>query len=291
MTDDFIRFENVSYSYTSDADNIKYAIENADLTIKKGEFTAIAGRNGSGKSTLAKLMNALLIPTYGKVYVNGKDTSDESEVWDIRRTVGMVFQNPDSQIVGATVEDDIAFGLENIGLSRDEMHERIDRALLTVRLEKERSTQPHLLSGGQKQRCAIAGITAMRPECIVFDEATAMLDPSGRREVMELAHRLNKENGITIVDITHHMEEVCCADRVILIESGKIIADTAPSELFRNRRLVEEAGLELPKAAELAEVLRDKGVPVRGTVLTGDECFEALSELLSDLHFTGESFA
>lgn len=218
---DFIRFENVSYTYDETEEDeqqsqkqpvvpqrIHYAVEHADFTIQKGEFVAIVGRNGSGKSTLARTMNALLLPSEGVVYVNEIDTSREEMIWEIRSHVGMVFQNPDNQIVGTSVEEDVAFGMENLGVPRSEMLRRMDWALETVKLGKERKTEPHLLSGGQKQRCAIAGIIAMQPDCIVLDEATAMLDPIWRREVLALVEKLNREQNITIVHITHHMDEV-----------------------------------------------------------------------------------
>lgn len=311
---DFIEFRNLSYTYNIYDDDSEYdaasskkskkasvavnvesaeqeaesessvktvnAVENANFTIQKGEFVAVVGRNGSGKSTLARMMNALLIPTEGVVYVDGIDTKNEDMVWEIRRHVGMVFQNPDNQIVGTTVEEDVAFGLENIGVPRDEMILRISEALATVKLEKERRTEPHLLSGGQKQRCAIAGITAMRPECIVLDEATAMLDPIGRREVMSLVHKLNREQGITIVHITHHMDEVSSADRVILIDNGHILADTTPRKFFANKKLVEESGLEVPQITELFDILRQNGVEVPEDIISIDEGVSVLSELI-----------
>ena len=253
---DFIKFDNVSYTYDDIEEEtyqdqkqpvvpqrVNYAVENANFTIKKGEFVAIVGRNGSGKSTLARMMNALLLPTEGTVSVNEIDTSNEEMIWEIRSHIGMVFQNPDNQIIGTSVEEDVAFGLENLGVPRDEMIRRIDWALDIVKMEKERRTEPHLLSGGQKQRCAIAGIIAMQPDCIVLDEATAMLDPIGRREVMALITKLNREQNITIVHITHHMDEVAQADRVILIDRGKIFADTTPRKMFSDVERIRAAGI------------------------------------------------
>lgn len=290
---DFIRFENISYSYEDGEEEfeskqeqnkrlnrIDYAVENVNFSIKKGEFVAIVGRNGSGKSTLARTMNALLIPSEGTVWVNGIDTKNDEKIWEIRSCVGMVFQNPDNQIIGTSVEEDVAFGLENIGVPREEMIEKISRALETVRLQDERKTEPHLLSGGQKQRCAIAGIIAMQPECIVLDEATAMLDPIGRREVMALVKKLNKENNITIVHITHHMDEVSQADRVVLIDNGKVMADTTPRKLFSDVKLVKEAGLEVPQITALMYNLRQNGIDVPENIITEEEGIAVLSELL-----------
>lgn len=290
---DFIKFKNVSYTYDDleaepESDKkqpvvprrLNYAVKNADFTIKKGEFIAIVGRNGSGKSTLARTMNALLLPTEGTVFVNDIDTSKEEMIWEIRSHVGMVFQNPDNQIVGTSVEEDVAFGLENIGVPREEMVRRIDWALDTVKMDKERTTEPHLLSGGQKQRCAIAGIIAMRPDCIVLDEATAMLDPIGRREVMALVGKLNREQGITIVHITHHMDEVALADRVILIDRGEIVADTTPRKMFSDVERVRAAGLEVPQITALMHILKQNGVDVPTDLITVEEGIAVLSALL-----------
>ncbi len=290
---DFIRFENVSYTYDETEEDeqqsqkqpvvpqrIHYAVEHADFTIQKGEFVAIVGRNGSGKSTLARTMNALLLPSEGVVYVNEIDTSREEMIWEIRSHVGMVFQNPDNQIVGTSVEEDVAFGMENLGVPRSEMLRRMDWALETVKLGKERKTEPHLLSGGQKQRCAIAGIIAMQPDCIVLDEATAMLDPIGRREVLALVEKLNREQNITIVHITHHMDEVARADRVILIDRARILADTTPRELFSDVERVRAAGLEVPQITALMHLLKQHGLPVPGDVITVEEGIAVLTALL-----------
>ena len=288
----FIQFKNMSYSY-DDLDveqkndyesflsaNVHYAVKNINFEIQKGEFVAIVGRNGSGKSTLARTMNALLIPTEGTVIVNGIETIEDEKVWDIRSHIGMVFQNPDNQIVGISVEEDVAFGLENMGVPRDEMLRRIDWALKTVKLEKEQKTEPHLLSGGQKQRCAIAGIIAMQPDCIVLDEATAMLDPIGRKEVMALIKKLNKEQNITIVHITHHMDEVSEADRVILIDNGEVLADTTPKKIFSDPQRVAEAGLEVPQITALLHILKNSGIDVPIDVITTEEGISVLANLI-----------
>ena len=290
---DFIKFDNVSYTYDDIEEEtyqdqkqpvvpqrVNYAVENANFTIKKGEFVAIVGRNGSGKSTLARMMNALLLPTEGTVSVNEIDTSNEEMIWEIRSHIGMVFQNPDNQIIGTSVEEDVAFGLENLGVPRDEMIRRIDWALDIVKMEKERRTEPHLLSGGQKQRCAIAGIIAMQPDCIVLDEATAMLDQIGRREVMALITKLNREQNITIVHITHHMDEVAQADRVILIDRGKIFADTTPRKMFSDVERIRAAGLEVPQITALMHILKQNGLEVPEDVITVEEGIEILSALL-----------
>lgn len=288
---DFIKFKNVSYSY-EDYDNeydnmpqskvghINYAINDISFSINKGEFIAIVGRNGSGKSTLARTMNALILPTEGTVFVDSINTQDNDMIWEIRSSVGMVFQNPDNQIVGTSVEEDVAFGLENIGIEREEMIDRISWALDIVKLSNERLTEPHLLSGGQKQRCAIAGIIAMKPKCIVLDEATAMLDPLGRREVMSLIKQLNKEQKITIVHITHHMDEVSVADRVVLIDNGNVLMDTTPAKLFSNVELVQNAGLEVPQITALMNLLTKRGINVPKDIITTDDGVKIIVELL-----------
>ncbi len=288
---DFIKFKNVSYSY-EDYDNeydnmpqskvghINYAINDISFSINKGEFVAIVGRNGSGKSTLARTMNALILPTEGTVFVDSINTQDNDMIWEIRSSVGMVFQNPDNQIVGTSVEEDVAFGLENIGIEREEMINRISWALDIVKLSNERLTEPHLLSGGQKQRCAIAGIIAMKPKCIVLDEATAMLDPLGRREVMSLIKQLNKEQNITIVHITHHMDEVSVADRVVLIDNGNVLMDTTPAKLFSNVELVQNAGLEVPQITALMNLLAKRGINVPKDIISTDDGVKIIVELL-----------
>lgn len=288
---DFIEFKNVSYSYyynneelATSEENISeselFAVQNVNMSIKKGEFVAIVGRNGSGKSTLARTMNAILTPNEGKIIIDGIEADTDENVWKIRCRVGMVFQNPDNQIVGISVEEDVAFGMENTGVPREEMSKRIEWALKTVKLEKERNTEPHLLSGGQKQRCAIAGIIAMKPECIVLDEATAMLDPIGRKEVLSLIKVLNKEQNITIVHITHHMDEVSEADRVVLIDKGRIIADTTPKLFFSDVLKVKEAGLEVPQITELLYILRSKGIDVPGDIISKEDGIKVLTDLI-----------
>ena len=288
-----IALDKVSYTYyeaEEDVDTRKgempvpkavhYALAGIDLSIHKGEFVAVVGRNGSGKSTMARLMNALLLPTEGTVIVEDISTLDEAQIWEIRSRVGMVFQNPDNQIVGSSVEEDVAFGLENLGVPREEMLQRIDWATNTVGIHDRMQAEPHTLSGGQKQRVAIAGILAMKPNCIVLDEATAMLDPVGRREVMQVVRKLNREQGITIVHITHHMDEVSLCDRAILVDKGKIRADCTPRELFTRPDLVREAGLETPSVTRLFEQLRQAGLDVPGDIITPEEAVPVLKALL-----------
>ena len=238
----------------------KKALNGLSLDIEKGSFVAIVGMNGSGKSTLAKCLNGLLIPSEGSVSVDGMDTSDESHIWDIRSRIGMVFQNPDNQIVSSIVEDDVAFGPENLGVDPKEIRRRVDDALKKVGMYEKKDKGAHMLSGGQKQRIAIAGAVAMRPACIVFDEPTAMLDPAGREKVIEIIKELNSD-GITTILITHFMEEAAEADRIIVLKDGKLVSDSSPNELFSNPKLVEELGLELPPVIELREKLgMDKSV-------------------------------
>jgi ABC-type cobalt transport system, ATPase component len=247
------------------------ALKNVNITIKKGEFVAIIGHNGSGKSTLAKHMNALLVPTKGKMLVKGLDTSDEKYLWDIRQSTGMVFQNPDNQIVATIVEEDVAFGPENLGVPSAEIRERVDNSLKIVDMTSYIKQGPHLLSGGQKQRVAIAGVLAMKPECIVLDEPTAMLDPSGRREVIDTITKLNKEENITIVLITHYMEEAVNADRVVVMEDGEIVMSGTPKEVFSKVEELKKLGLDVPQVTELAYELRKEGINIPEDILTVDE--------------------
>lgn len=247
------------------------ALNNLDLTVNRGEFVVIIGHNGSGKSTFAKHINALLLPTSGKIFVKGMDTSDEKNLWDVRQTAGMVFQNPDNQIVATIVEEDVAFGPENLGIAPQDIRKRVDEALEAVGMAQFKKKGPHLLSGGQKQRVAIAGVLAMKPECIVLDEPTAMLDPSGRKEVIDTIRKLNKEEGITIVLITHYMEEAVDADRVIVMEEGKIVVDGKPKEVFSRVEELKRIGLDVPQVTELAYELRKEGLDIALDTLTIDE--------------------
>ena len=246
------------------------------MEIRKGEFVALLGHNGSGKSTMAKHMNAILLPSSGKVYVGGMDTADDDLLTDIRRTVGMVFQNPDNQLVATIVEEDVAFGPENLGIPSPEIRQLVDDALKAVGMYEYRRHAPHKLSGGQKQRVAIAGIIAMRPKCIVFDEPTAMLDPRGRQEVMETIDKLKNELGITVVLITHYMDEAARADRVIVIDDGKLLIEGTPREVFSQIALLREHHLDVPQATELAQYLRSMGYDIPEDVLTPEECARAI---------------
>ena len=282
MDKSFIEVENVRFSYYSDEDGESKqnkVLKNVSLSIKKGEFTAILGHNGSGKSTLAKLLNAINLPDEGKVYIDGMDTADESRLFDIRKTVGMVFQNPDNQIIAAVVEEDVAFALENIGVEPSEIRRRVDEALKAVGMYEYREHAPHKLSGGQKQRVAIAGVLAMKPECIVLDEPTAMLDPIGRREIMKTIKELNSL-GVTIVLITHYMDEAAQAKRVVVIDNGEIVLDDTPKGVFSQAKKIKDMGLDVPQVTELTHALYDCGVGLDLDIITEDECYNALFELL-----------
>ncbi|KZL93204.1 energy-coupling factor transporter ATP-binding protein EcfA1 [Clostridium magnum DSM 2767] len=275
-----IECKNVTYKYeNSDKDDIKLALDDVNLQVKKGEFLVILGRNGSGKSTIAKHMNALLIPSGGNVYVNGLDTSDEKNIWDIRNKAGMVFQNPDNQIVATIVEEDVAFGPENLGVESSEIRKRVDDCLRKVNMYDYKKHAPHLLSGGQKQRVAIAGVLAMMPECVVFDESTAMLDPSGRREVINTIKEINSNHNITVVLITHYMEEAVEADRIIVMDSGKIITEGVPRDVFSNVEKMKNIGLDVPQMTELSYELRKNGMNVSANILTIDEMVNELCRL------------
>lgn len=273
MTENILEFQNVSFRYEagSESEQLPLAVHNVSLAIKKGEFVAVLGHNGSGKSTLAKLSNSILLPESGKVLVNGMDTADESLSYDIRRTVGVVFQNPDNQIVASVVEEDVAFGPENLGVPPEEIRKRVDDALKAVGMYEYRKHEPHKLSGGQKQRVAIAGMIAMLPECLVLDEPTAMLDPRGRKEVMDTILKLNREMGMTIVFITHFMEEAVRASRVVVMDNAEVLMDGTPREVFRQADRIKAAGLDVPKAAELARELRKKGIDMPDDILTASE--------------------
>ena len=259
------------------------ALQNVDMSIEKGEFVAVLGANGSGKSTLAEHFNALLRPTSGHCIVGGMDTAEETEAWRIRQICGMVFQNPDNQIIAATVEDDVAFGPENLGVESSEIRRRVTKALEAVGMEKYRGFAPHLLSGGQKQRVAIAGALAMRTECLVLDEPTAMLDPAGRQEVMSTVKRLHDEDGITIIHITHFMEEAALADHIIVMDDGRVIMDGTPAEIFSHVHELNRCGLGVPVAADMAYRLRRKGIKLPEGILYGDDLVRALAEVTDDV--------
>ncbi len=271
--------EHVSFRYNNE-EGTPLALDDVTLSIEKGSFVAVLGHNGSGKSTLAKHFNAILLPLGGKVYVTGIDTVDEAKLFDIRQTVGMVFQNPDNQIVATIVEEDVAFALENIGVEPAEIRKRVDDALRTVGMYEYREHAPHQLSGGQKQRVAIAGVIAMRPACIVLDEPTAMLDPRGRREVMDTLHSLNAEYGITVVLITHYMDEAAGCGRVVVIEDGKVILDDTPGAVFSHVEELKAVGLDVPQATELAYEMRKAGYDVPAEVLTAEQCIAAIAGIL-----------
>ena len=272
-----IEVNHLSHLYVDENGNDVHALDDVSLTIRRGEFVAIIGTNGSGKSTLAKHFNVLLQPTAGNVTVCGFDTLNDEHIWNIRQHVGMVFQNPDNQIVAAVVEEDVAFGPENLGVPSAEIRQRVDDALAAVNMTEYAEHGPHLLSGGQKQRIAIAGVLAMKPDCIVLDEPTAMLDPKGRLEVLETIHRLNKEEGITIVIITHFMEEAVTADRVVVMKNGVKLQEGTPREIFTQVNTLKDLGLDVPVAAEVASKLIQKGVDIPNDIITNDELGDALT--------------
>ena len=272
-----IQVENVEYTYPGEE---QPALRGVTLSIEPGTFTAVLGHNGSGKSTLAKHFNAILLPTSGRVLVDGMDTADEENLLRVRGTVGMVFQNPDNQIVANVVEDDVAFAPENLGVEPQEIRRRVDEALKQVGMYKYRTHAPHLLSGGQKQRVAIAGVIAMRPKCIVLDEPTAMLDPSGRREVVSTALKLCREPGITVVLITHHMDECIDADRLLVMSGGHVIADGKPKDVFAQRALLESEGLAVPVTTALLQDLRAEGLDVQTDVLSVEACADTIARAL-----------
>lgn len=274
--DIMIQIENLTYEYSNEENEEIAAVDNVSFNINKGEFIAILGHNGSGKSTLAKHINALLIPTKGNITVNGMNTRDETKLWDIRKTAGMVFQNPDNQLVATIVEEDVAFGPENLGVEPAEIRRRVDESLKLVGMESYKTHAPHMLSGGQKQRIAIAGVLAMNPECIVLDEPTAMLDPMGRKEVMDTVLKLNKENGKTIVHITHYMDEAVFADKIVIMEQGKAIKIGTPKEIFSDVESIKSIGLDVPQVTELAHELRKEGIDISTEILTIEEMVKSL---------------
>ena len=280
---DKLVFEYIRRDEEGNVEGITRAIDGVDLKVEPGQFIAVLGHNGSGKSTLAKHFNALLYPTEGEVHVDGMSTEDDEHLWDIRQEAGMVFQNPDNQIVASVVEEDVAFGPENLGVPPEEIQERVDRALKTVGMYDYRLHAPNKLSGGQKQRVAIAGVLAMEPECILFDESTAMLDPRGRKEVMETLHKLHDELGKTVVFITHYMEEAVTADRVIVMDDGRVLKDGTPQEVFADIAGLRAVGLDVPQATELGAVLRDDGWDLPADILSTSDCVEALARSLSEV--------
>ena len=281
MREPILKTENLTFRYTTEEGVAPTVLDGVSLTIRPGEFVAVLGHNGSGKSTLAKHFNAILLPSGGKVWVDGMDSCNEDKLLDIRRRVGMVFQNPDNQIVASVVEEDVAFGPENLGVPSAEIRQRVDAALAAVGMTDYARHAPHLLSGGQKQRVAIAGVLAMRPRCIVLDEPTAMLDPVGRKEVLDTIRRLNREQNITVVLITHHMDEAAQADRLIVMHDGHIVADDKPELVFQNVDGLRSLGLEVPEPVALLYELRQAGVDVPLTALTVDECAAILRKLLA----------
>ena len=276
--DNIITIENLTFEYTrgEESDPVK-AIDNISLEIERGSFTAIIGKNGSGKSTLAKNLNGLLLPTEGAVYVNGYDTRDDDNIWNVRQTAGMVFQNPDNQLVSAIVEDDVAFGPENLGVDPAEIRRRVDKALEDVNMGQYKKKAPHLLSGGQKQRIAIAGVVAMKPKCIIFDEPTAMLDPKGRGEIMSIIDELHKE-GITVILITHFMDEAVRADRVIIMNEGRILLDGTQRQVFRQEELIRSANLDVPLMVEMGAKLRERGIDVPADIITEEKMVEFICQ-------------
>ncbi len=274
-----IQASGLTFQYHSEQVEASPVVKGIDFSIQEGSFVSIIGHNGSGKSTLAKLMNALLVPTAGVLTVTGFSTDDEERLWDIRQQVGMVFQNPDNQIVGTIVEDDVAFGLENLGIEATEMRKRIDESLESVKMTAYLKSQPQRLSGGQKQRVAIAGILAMRPSIIILDEATAMLDPQGRKEVIQLVHKLNREEGLTIINITHFPEETLESDRIIVMDQGKIYADGTPVEVYADVEGLKAIGLDVPFGGRLRHILGQQGIKLQ-TVLDQEELVDELCKYL-----------
>lgn len=282
-----IKTDNLTYKYMvrddeGNIESVNTAVDNVSLDINEGDFIAVLGHNGSGKSTFAKHINVLLSPTEGSIWVDGMDTKDEDKIWDIRQTAGMVFQNPDNQIIGTIVEEDVGFGPENLGVPTEEIWQRVDESLNAVGMNEYRHHSPNRLSGGQKQRVAIAGILAMKPKCIVLDEPTAMLDPNGRKEVISTITRLNKQENVTIVLITHYMDEVVNADKIFVMDAGKVVLSGTPGEVFSHVETLRELRLDVPQATELAYMLELKGIPIKRGILTSAELCDELKKLTSD---------
>ncbi len=282
----YIKIENLNISYEEDDGGRTSVLRDLSLEIKKGEYVAVLGHNGSGKSTLAKLLNMILEPDSGKIYVEGKDITDpnmtEDDVFELRKRVGMVFQNPDNQLVATIVEDDVAFGPENLGIAPDEIRRRVDEALSVVGMSEHAKSEPARLSGGQKQRIAIAGILAMKPDCIIFDESTAMLDPLGRRDIMNTIEKLNREHGITIIMITHYMDEAARADRIVVLDDGEILMDGTPAEIFEKNDRLKACGLDVPQCVSLVHLLAEKGIKIKGECHTPSACADAIASALKN---------
>ena len=286
MGEPFIKIEELSYLYEDSAEDTAPALRELSLEIKDGEFVAILGHNGSGKSTLAKLLSMILIPTSGKIVIDGKDITSEEltddDVMSLRKNVGMVFQNPDNQLVATIVEDDVAFGLENLGVPSAEIRERVNKALSDLGMLDYAKHEPHRLSGGQKQRVAIAGVMAMQPKCIIFDESTAMLDPLGRKDVMNSIIKLNRENNITVVMITHYMDEAAMADRIVVLNDGQKLLDGTPSEVFEQESMLVECGLAIPQCTEIVHRLRDFGISLEGECVSFEDCVELIARSVAN---------
>ena len=284
-SDSYIKIENLSISYEEDDGGRTSVLKNISLDIKKGEYLAVLGHNGSGKSTLAKLLNMILEPDEGKIYIDGKEITDpnmtEDDVFELRKKVGMVFQNPDNQLVATIVEDDVAFGPENLGIPSAEIRERVDEALRVVGMSEHAKGEPARLSGGQKQRIAIAGILAMKPDCMIFDESTAMLDPLGRRDIMNTIEKLNREHGITIIMITHYMDEAARANRIVVLDDGEILMDGTPAEIFEKQDKLRECGLDVPQCVGLVHSLKERGINIEGECHTPAACAEAIISALN----------
>ena len=273
-------YEYIRRDEEENIEEVNRAIDGLDVDIQKGDFVAVLGHNGSGKSTFAKHINGLLMPTEGTVWVSDMDTRDEEHLWDVRKTAGMVFQNPDNQVIGNIVEEDVGFGPENIGVPTEEIWKRVEESLKAVGMTAFRLQSPNKLSGGQKQRVAIAGVMAMKPQCIILDEPTAMLDPNGRREVIKTVHELNRAEGITVLLITHYMEEATEADRIIVMDEGRIVMDGRPKEIFSRVRELKEHGLDVPQVTELAYELKEAGMPLSDGILTREQLVKELAPLI-----------